>query len=652
MRSIIRAALLAWTSTLSLAATAVQAAPVPLSAFFDNPAMGAAQLSPDGRHVAATFAHPSGRVYLVVIDAATRKASVTASYSDADVSYFHWISDDRLVYTLTDYREAGGDISAWPGLLAVNRDGGERVYLIGRANGRDTDRVTPRANLPHRTHLAGEWGAQDSEYVYVQDYGALYRLNSLTGKFSSIDRPRNNDDWLLDRQGVPRIAFASTGNQYSIHYRDSATQPWEQLTTIEGLAVAQGGFTPRFFGPDGDLYVTTHRSDESALFRYDFSKRTISEKPVFSTPGYDFSGTMITDDTKILGFSYEVDAKGIYWIDEHMKQVQKAVDAALPGTNNMIEVPRRPQSPYVLVTSASDVQPPAFSLFDMESGKLYVLGRSRPAIAAARMAPKIMVRYPARDGLEIPAYLTLPAVNGGKQLPLVVLVHGGPYVRGVGWEWEADSQFLASRGYAVLEPEFRGSTGFGLKHFMAGWKQWGLKMQDDIADGTRWAIAQGYADPKRICIAGASYGGYATLMGLINDADLYKCGINWLGVTDIPLWNKGHWSGDSDMGDIYRKYGFPVLLGDLEQDAAQFKATSPLQQAARITQPLLLAYGEMDQRVPPIHGTLFRDAVRKTNPNVEWVLYGEEAHGWRLPKNRIDFWTRVEKFLDKNIGKP
>lgn len=201
----------------------------------------------------------------------------------------------------------------------------------------------------------------------------------------------------------------------------------------------------------------------------------------------------------------------------------------------------------------------------------------------------------------------------------------------------------------MLEPEYRGSTGFGSRHFRAGWKQWGLGMQNDIADGAKWMIAQGIADPKRICIAGASYGGYATLMGLINDPDLFRCGIDWVGVTDIDLMYNVTWS---DTSEEQQRYGMPILIGDQVKDAAQLRATSPLKNAVRIKQPLLLAYGGSDRRVPIVHGTKFRDAVKATNPNVEWIEYPEEGHGWALVKNRVDFWTRVEKFLDRNIGKP
>jgi dipeptidyl aminopeptidase/acylaminoacyl peptidase len=225
-------------------------------------------------------------------------------------------------------------------------------------------------------------------------------------------------------------------------------------------------------------------------------------------------------------------------------------------------------------------------------------------------------------------------------------VHGGPWRR-EDWEWRADVQFLASRGYVVLEPESRGSTGFGHAHFTKGFRQWGLAMQDDVADGARWAIAKGIADPERVCIAGASYGGYATLMGLVRNPELFKCGVAWASVTDIGLMYSVDWSSTSER---YKMYGMPTLIGDQKKDAEQLKATSPLEQAARIRQPLLLAHGGADYRVPIVHGTRLRDAVMKTNPNVEWVEYEKEGNGWKLVSNRIDFWTRVEKFMQKNIG--
>lgn len=230
----------------------------------------------------------------------------------------------------------------------------------------------------------------------------------------------------------------------------------------------------------------------------------------------------------------------------------------------------------------------------------------------------------------------------------MVLVHGGPFVRGGEWQWSPDGQFLASRGYVVIEPEYRGSTGFGMTHFMAGWKQWGLTMQDDVTDATHWAISQKLADPKRIAIAGASYGGYATMMGLVKEPNLYRAGINWVGVTDINLMYDVGWS-DFD-GSDWSRYGMPRLVGDQVKDAKQLEETSPLKQAARITKPVLMAYGGEDYRVPLPHGSKMRDALRAAGKvEVEWVVYPEEGHGWMLEANNVDFWTRVEKFLAKNL---
>jgi dipeptidyl aminopeptidase/acylaminoacyl peptidase len=312
-----------------------------------------------------------------------------------------------------------------------------------------------------------------------------------------------------------------------------------------------------------------------------------------------------------------------------------------------VSAPQHNETPYVLVFAYSDAEPGQYLLYDTKADKLTAIGRMRPWIEPARMARRDFVHYKARDGMDIPAWVTTPKDGKKGPHPMVVLVHGGPWVRGGTWDWDRDSQFLASRGYVVLEPEYRGSTGFGFKHFKAGWKQWGLAMQDDVTDGTRWAIEKGIADPKRICIAGASYGGYATLMGLAKDPGLYRCGFEWVGVTDLDLMYSATWS---DMGSEYKKFGMPVLLGDRVKDAEQIKVTSPVNLADKIKQPLLMAYGADDVRVPVDHGTSFRDAVAKTNKDVEWVVYPEEGHGWHKLKDNVDWWTRVDKFLARNIG--
>jgi dipeptidyl aminopeptidase/acylaminoacyl peptidase len=266
-----------------------------------------------------------------------------------------------------------------------------------------------------------------------------------------------------------------------------------------------------------------------------------------------------------------------------------------------------------------------------------------------RMAKVQFHRFKARDGREIPVWLTIPA-NASKDVPLpaVVMVHGGPWVRGGEWRWDPMNQFLASRGYLVIEPEFRGSTGFGDDHFRASWKQWGQAMQDDVNDALKWAREKGAASPHA-CIAGASYGGYSTLIGLTRDSDLWRCGVAWVAVADLMMLVRGSWTISDDVG-YSRRYGIPRLVADPKTDENMIRANSPVEQADKIKAPLLLAMGEDDIRVPLAHGTRMRDAMTRAGKPLEWVLYANEGHGWRKPENRIDWARRVDRFLSQHLG--
>jgi dipeptidyl aminopeptidase/acylaminoacyl peptidase len=633
----------------------------PIASFFENAAFSGAVLSPNARYLAARIGLAGRRDAVAVIDLATNSAKVVAGFSDTDVGHFAWVNNDRLVYDARDKDIAQGDLHDGPGLYAVNRDGSGFRQLAARGTAMLSDH-SAGAMLPWNTFLLTQRGAQDSGFIYVTspkylrmatEYVSLLRLDTLTGRSSMVNRPADTQRWLLDQQGEPRLATALERDLSVLYYRDPATDKWRKLTEFNAYMGGPGAFAPVAFGPDGTLYVSSSEGrDKSALFRFDLATGKRDAAPLVELKDYDFSGSLVIANNKLLGVRVLSDARATVWFDAGMKALQQRIDEALPATVNQISVAPHAETAWVLVQSYSDTQPRTYHLFNTDTGALNKVGDTYAKIDPGQMGIQEAVRYKARDGLEIPAWLTLPHGSSRKNLPLVVLVHGGPYLRGGEWGWNADAQFLASRGYAVLEPEYRGSTGFGTKHFRAGWKQWGLKMQDDIADGAKWAIAEGIVDPKRICIAGASYGGYATLMGLINDPGLYKCGIDWVGVTDIGLLYTGHWSFRSDFSEGYKQYGMPEMVGDMEKDAQQFKATSPLAQAARITQPLLLAYGGSDRRVPVYHGRKFYEAVKANNPNVEFVVYEEEGHGWALAKNRIDFWGRVEKFLDRNIGKP
>lgn len=658
----------ALAATASLALAQAPSVRPPAAQFFETSPYTGAKLSPDARFLAVRVALPGKRESLAVVELDSGTVTAVAGFADVDIGRFMWISDQRMVFDTTDKQLDKGNLDRAPGLFGVNRDGTGYQQLVmreGEAHGviQGTNSNIKRAPLLKWNHfMLTQPGAQDSEFVYVispqfdggeMRYVDLKKLHTMSGRVQNVPRPANVRRWLLDQNGEPRIAIALERDTQSVHYRDPASGEWRALASFNAYSGGAHAFQPLAFGPDGTLFVETHAGkDRSAVHTFNFATGTVNPQAKIDTGDYDFDGKLITNKEKLLGMRLTTDAESTMWFDPRMKAVQDTVDNLLPATANLISVAARPATPWVLVESFSDVSPRSYMAYNTETRVFRKIGSTRPGINPAQMGQQQAVKYKARDGLDIPGLLTLPPGSKGKDLPLVVLVHGGPFMRGSSWGWAAETQFLASRGYAVLEPEFRGSTGFGEAHFKAGWRQWGLAMQHDVADGVKWAVKQGIVDPKRVCIAGASYGGYSALMGLINDPDLYKCGINWVGVTDINLMYDGKWNFEDDISDRYRKYGMPELVGDQVRDAAQLKATSPLMQAARVKQPLLLAYGGADRRVPAYHGEKFYQAVKPHNPDVEWVVYPLEGHGWRQPRTNIDFWTRVEKFLDRHIGTP
>jgi dipeptidyl aminopeptidase/acylaminoacyl peptidase len=657
-----------------LAAQAGSSRP-PVEAFFENSTFSNARISPSGRYLAARVATPGGRDRLSVVKLEDMSVTVVAVFSDADVGQFDWVNDERLVFTSRDKQTTLSDDRLPPGIYAVNRDGSgmrqlsETDYKMGVGAGTASHIGNNMLSWNHQ--LVAPTAKRNSNDVYIEklnftpnysDVTArhLLRLDTVTGRAVSINTPPDSVGWIFDQNDEPRIAITEEAHQEALYYRrgDGENASWQRL--IDSAPFLGASYSPAGIGPDGSLYVTSRaKGDYTALYRFNLGTRELAKEPLLAIDGYDVqpsfgadgNGMLIIRDGKLIGLRYLADVPGVAWLDKASGELQQKLDALLPGHVNLIDLPLRPETPWVLVRSESDAQPPVWLLFNKDSQKLTVVGRNLSAIRSEQMGRRVLEHYQARDGMQIPLWVTYPHGSTRKQLPAVVLVHGGPFLRGGEWGWNADAQFLASRGYAVLEPEFRGSTGYGWKLFRAGWKQWGRAMQDDIADGVKWAEAQGIVDPKRVCIAGASYGGYAVLMGLVNDPALYKCGVEWAGVTDIKLMYTGSWSAASDLTDRWKTYGMPNLIGDLVKDADQLKATSPLEQAARIKAPLLLAYGTDDQRVPLYHGEKFLAAVKAGgNQDVEWVTYEKEGHGWMLPENRYDWWRKVEKFLDKNIG--
>lgn len=330
------------------------------------------------------------------------------------------------------------------------------------------------------------------------------------------------------------------------------------------------------------------------------------------------------------------------WFDARWAAVQAGVDAALPGRLNVLSGDKNGR---VLVASAGDVDPGRWFVLDTRSGRFREITEAMPGLKPDTMRPMEPISYAARDGVTVPAYLTRPAGVDGPA-PMVVLIHGGPHVRDR-WGWDEEVQLMARAGYLVFQPQFRGSTGFGRRFEEAGYRQWGRAMQDDITDGVRHLVERKLADPQRICIYGASYGGYAALWGTIRTPELYRCGVSFAGVSDLKdMLGSGMWDDSTPISrEITR-----VRIGDPEQDAQALDEVSPLRHAARVGVPLLIAHGSEDLRVLPSQSRAMVRALEAAGRPVQWMSIDGEGHGLNLVRSRIRYFTALMNFLDHHLG--
>ncbi|HEX7985703.1 MAG TPA: prolyl oligopeptidase family serine peptidase [Duganella sp.] len=643
--------------------TAVE--PPAVASFFQRSQIKLVTLSPKGGYVAMATMLPDGTQALVIRNTADLKQVKVVSRVEPETGVFyaiHWINENRVGFTLKNMRLA---FETNLDEFAIDRDGANHRHLINgnwahqqtQTGSMLTSRVLTAAYAFHGTVNDGSDDILVKKFRWNNvDVGPassrLYRLNTrtlqLNGTFEGT-QPEASDQWITDANGVPRVVLSELKGRCIASYRQPDATAWTEIDN--GVCFENRRFAPLFFDGTDTLYVKAVHKGYAALFRYDLKTMTMDKEPTVETQGYDFNGTPEIDypSKRLIGIHLETDADTTVWFNARMKADQAKIDAALPDAINTVRCGANClDSPVLLIESASDRQPPQYVLYTRATGAVIGLGSIHPDLKPAQMGPRTFHHYTARDGRAIPAYVTMPAGQASGPRPAVVLVHGGPYVRGASWEWDQEAAFLASRGYVVIQPEFRGSTGFGVAHFEAGWKQWGGTMQDDLADAALWAVKQGWADPQRIGIMGASYGGYATLMGLIKDPKIFRAGVEWAGVTDIKLMFT---SSESDASQEDLGYSMRTLIGDpdAEADAAMFLRNSPLLRAAELKQPLLMAHGAADRRVPIAHASRFRDAVKAHNPNVTSIVYNDEGHGWRNEQTNIAFWQQVEAFLDKHL---
>jgi dipeptidyl aminopeptidase/acylaminoacyl peptidase len=640
-----------------VAASAAQ--PIAAEQYLRAARFGQLSVSPSGRHLAVVMDIEEGRLVAAVTTLdQPGEFKVVGSFSNADVTHLHWVNDRRLVYGGAQpgyiINEGGA------GLFAVDLDGSNGRQLVSWVE--TTEQIGTRIQsrvLPFGWFLFStlDDGSDDvMVYMPVSDSrgdpitSRLARLNTRTGALRHIGAgmPDFGVAWLLDPKGEPRVVRVLHNGRERLHWRAPGSEEWQLVD--DRPANSEDSLVPLALeGAEQLLVETRNGRDTSAVYEYDLRRRRLGAEPVAALNGFDTHASLVRNVAKgtVLGLHTNAAQPTSVWFDEQLAKVQQRVDAALPKDRfNRLMCGRCEANQHVLVQSRSDRNQGELYVFEPAAGKLRLLGPVRPWLAESTQGRRTFHRVPARDGLSLPVVLTHPpGQDQASPLPAVVLVHGGPWVRGSDRLWSGEAQFLASRGWRVIEVEFRGSTGFGWRHFRAGWQQWGLAMQDDLADAVAWAAQAGWVDRSRVCIFGSSYGGYAALMGPIRHPGTYRCAASHVGVTDIELLFNATWG---DLTEQFKRHGMPALVGDPKRDSDRLRATSPLQRVAEIKVPVLLAQGRHDRRVPPEHADRFMAAARKANVQVERVDY-EEGHGWTLTRHHADFMRRLEAFIGRAV---
>ena len=615
----------------------------PVETFFKRAKYTNVSLSPDGKLLAAlvpTFE----RRNLALIDLEKNTATVLTKLKEQDVAWYRWIGDRTLEIATANLTDESGNIRLKQRLL-VDTEG----HVL---------RDTFRASLPRMRILKVLDRAGDDLIVETNERSRYsldaYRYNPRTDARDLLtqESPGDVKQFVSDHDGQVRVAVSIPRGaaKTSLWYRKSNADRWTKLRETD---LEDDTIRPIAFGFDNrTLYVAARSKTEGGRFDvYAFDpEANLLGKLLFKSDSIDGDRIVLDYSRKTVAGVLDDSLAGVHWIDPQWAAVQKSVDAALPGMRNRLSWGRY-ATERVVVTSESEAASPTYYLLDRRTGKLQELAASRPWLAGVPLSPRKLVRYRARDGLSIPAHLTLPRGLEEKKLPLVVVIHGGPYVNRAHFGYDAYAQFFASRGYAVLEPDYRGTQGYGDAFYKAGWRQWGLAMQDDVTDGVKWLIDSGKVDADRVCLFGGSYGGYATLWGLEKEPQMFRCGVAFVAVSDLEMMFDVGWSDfmrSERGGDTTRT--LVRWIGDPDKDREKMRAVSPLYHADRIQAPLLLAYGAADDRVPLVHGTRMRAALDKYNKPYEWVVYDDEGHGFNKDENRYDFYRRVDAFLAKNLA--
>ncbi|MDB5986039.1 MAG: Prolyl oligopeptidase family protein [Nevskia sp.] len=626
---------------------------VPLQDFARIDSYNSATLSPDGKFL-ALHVPVDGAMGLAVIDLASQKilSKISAGHGRSILDYV-WAGPSRLVAGLAD-SDGSVDYPLPTGeLIGIDADGKNPTYLFGPrgsaqigwhlSEAKDTRGVATiirsLPNDPEHIRIAVRmWG--DSELHIV------YRLNVLDGVLDQgLSAPtRGPTQFVADRDGFVRFAVVDRGVGHVSSYRRSPDKPdWVPLIDsnqpdAQIIPIALSSDARSIYLSDDEL------GDGSCLEKQDLQS---GERTKLSCePGADLERTLFEfdDEGSPVAATFELGKPKIDWLSSTnptrtmLEDLQKAFPDQLA-----LPVSTARHGDLVLIEVVSDRNPGDYYLLDAKTHKASYLTSRYDWIDPALMPERVPIEFNARDGQRLHGFLTMPRGRAARKQALVVMPHGGPFDVRDSWLWNANSAALASRGYSVLQVNFRGSGGFGRKFLMAGRRGWDHTMIDDITDGTRWAIAQDYADARRVCIFGTSYGGYAALMSAVREPDLYRCTIGFAGVYDLPRWRN-----DSDVGG--QQSGLNYISQFIGADTKSLRKASPITYIDQLKAAVMIIHGEQDERVPFNQAEYLRDALDERSYPYTWLTRQGEGHGFMLPKNRLAVYEQMIQFLDHNIG--
>ncbi|MFH2031483.1 MAG: S9 family peptidase [Bacteroidota bacterium] len=598
---------------------------IPLKDFFRNPEKTHFQLSPNGEYIAYLKTWKN-RLNLFTEEIETKKITQVTQCEGRDIPKYYWVSNNKLVYV----KDVEGN--DYYSLFAVDVKGENHIQLTTSKNSSVSVIDPLETNADEaiiRTNIRNE-KAYD-----------VYRINVNTGKMKIIaENPGNITHWLTDHNGLLRVAVASDGVNSAILYRDNES---EQFRIVSATDFKEMLF-PIWFTPDNKyVYARSNLNrDKAAIVIYDLINDREKEV-VYEHHQVDVDYIMVSKESKRLtGAVYITWKYESIFFDEDWQNLQRELQSFLPGMDFIIESTSNSDI-RVLVKTISDQSMGSYYYYDRKSKEFSKLSDISPWLEGKDLSPMKSIQFKSRDGLTIPGYLTIPKGVKSKNLPTVVIPHGGPWTRDY-WRFNSEVQFLVNRGYAVLQLNFRGSHGYGRKFSEAGFKEWGNKIQNDVADGVKWLVKQEIADPNRIAIYGASFGGYSALCGLAFHPELYACGVSYVGFPNLFAFLNSvppTWEPFKEM--LYEMVGNPV------KDSLLLHNASPIFFTENIKVPVLFANGANDNKVRLKDVEFMMRTLKNNGVDVTYMLKDNEGHGFKNEENRIEFYRTLEQFLSKNI---